>query len=316
MKATDLERIRRFGGALSHIACDPACRAFEPTGGAGALPYILVGRCAVVFGDPLGDVSAWDAVEDAFSAHCLDKGWVSVRVATKQRRRASDEASCAFADLVFSNPQVDATSGHAGRHLRQNLNHVRRAVTVREYAGTDADLEARAQSTCDRWQKAHRKPSIFIGTPRLFTDRVGRRWFVAERDGDVVGLLSLLRAGNLDGGYLVNLVFAAPDAPGHTTDLLVCDALAQLRAEGVACVCLGLAPRAALGEVEGFSRTSTALATRIYDTSARFMQLGGLAAFWTKFGVIRREPTFLRFQPGRIGMRHLWGLTRALHLSL
>ena len=312
-----IERVRLFGGVFSHIACDPACRAFE--GDRGVVPFKLVGRCAVAFGDPLAHVSAWDAVDHAFSAYCRAKGWVAVRVASKVPRRMSDEASLAFADLVFANPQHDPEAGHAGRHLRQNVNHVRRlGVTVREYAGTttpDMDLEKRAYAMCERWRAAQRKPRMYLTAPRLFEDRIGRRWFVAEQKGDVIGMLSLLQAGNLTGGHLVNLVFAAPDAPTHTTDLLVCAALRQLRAEERTSICLGYAPRSALDAFEGFGRASVAAATRLYGACARFMHLDGVGAYWSKFGVTEREPLFIRLEPSRIGPRHLYALTRALNLA-
>jgi lysylphosphatidylglycerol synthetase-like protein (DUF2156 family) len=302
---------------MSHVAGDPTCHMFEAK--SCELPFVLMGRCAVVFGDPLGEPRDWEDVGEAFASLCQEKGWVAVHVASKQPRHAPDEASFAFGALVFADPQHDPEAGHAGRHLRQNLNHVRRlGLTVREYLGVpeDAELEARVQATCDRWCKAHRKPSMFLGKPRLFTERAGRRWFVAEQGREVVGMLSLLRAGNLDGGRLVNLVFAAPDAPPHTTDLLVSALLRQLRGEGATRVCLGLAPRSELGEMEGFSSVSSTLAPPIYRMSTRVMHLEGLGSYWTKFGVVREEPVFVRFRPGRIGMRQLYGLARALHLAV
>ena len=92
---------------------------------------------------------------------------------------------------------------------------------------------------------------MYLGRPRLFEDRPGRRWFLAEQSGIVVGVLSMLCVSGIDAGCLINLVFSSPAAPPHTNELMVVAALRALREEGVKTVCLGIGPQATLGRIDG-----------------------------------------------------------------
>lgn len=308
-----IERVRRFGGALSHAMLDPSCGVFETAGIDGAVPYEVVGNCAVELGDPVCAGGEQDALQAAFEEHCRDHGWSTITVATT--RSGDHDAAIAFADLLFADTRHDPESSHAGRHLRQNLNRVRReGVSAEEYAGPrDEGLESRAQSACERWRH-QRGATMFVTEPRLFTERLGRRWFVARRGDDVVGLLSLLRAGAV-AGNLVNLVFATPDAPAHTTDLLVSRAMASLREEGAKSICFGIGPRADIA-LRGFGRASTATAKSVYRIGDRLVHFRAKTAFWEKFGPLRREPIFIRFTTPRVGFRECRALFRVFHFSL
>jgi lysylphosphatidylglycerol synthetase-like protein (DUF2156 family) len=254
-------------------------------------------------------------MQDAFVEHCRGRGWSTISVATTEPKTERSSGAVAFADLLFVDPRNDPASGHAGRHLRQNVNRVRRdGITVREYTGdVDQDLESRAQAMCERW-RSEQGASLFITDTRLFTERLGRRWFVAEKDGQLVGLLSLLRADNV-GGNLVNLVFADPKAPGHTTDMLVLETLRTLRDEGAESVCFGIGPRREIA-LDGFRRSSIALAKSVYGLGDRFVHFYAKTAFWEKFGPLQRAPLFIRFEPPQIGMRECRALLRVFHFTL
>jgi lysylphosphatidylglycerol synthetase-like protein (DUF2156 family) len=309
------ERVRRFGGALSHALLDPSCRAFIVDGIDGVVPFQVVGNCAVELGDPICAAAHKTLMQNAFAAHCRGRGWTTIAVATTEATCERASGAVGFADLLFADPRHDPTTGHAGRHLRQNIARVRRdGIVVREYTGErDDELEARAQAMCDRWRSA-RGPSLFLTETRLFTERLGRRWFVAWKGGDVVGLLSLLRADNV-GGNLVNVVFADPKAPTHTTDLLVAETLRVLREEGAESVCFGIGPRREI-DLDGFHAMSIALAKSVYRFGDRLVHFQAKTVFWEKFGPLERAPLFIRFEPPRLGVRECRALFRAFHFTL
>jgi lysylphosphatidylglycerol synthetase-like protein (DUF2156 family) len=310
------ERVRRFGGALSHALLDPSCRAFVMDGVDGVVAFQVIGNCAVELGDPICATAHKGALQDAFVAHCRERGWSTIAVATTEAKSEQRESGAVgFADLLFVDPRNDPATGRAGRHLRQNLARVRReGIRVDEYSGDhDEDLELRAQAACDRWRRG-RGTSMFITDTRLFTERLGRRWFVARKGDDVIGVLSLLRADNV-GGNLVNLVFADPSAPGHTTDLLVTSALHALRDEGAASVCFGIGPRREIA-VDGFHRMSVALAKSVYRFGDRLVHFAAKTAYWEKFGPLERAPLFIRFEPPQLGVRECRALFRVFHFTL
>jgi len=281
----------------------------------GVVAFQVIGKCAVEFGDPICATAHQGALQDAFVAHCRGRGWSTIAVATTEPKSDRECGAVGFADLLFADPRHDPTAGHAGRHLRQNLARVRReGVTVHEYTGPrDEELEARAQAACDRWRR-ERGAAMFITDTRLFTERLGRRWFIAYRNGQVIGLLSLLRADNV-GGNLVNLVFADPTAPGHTTDLLVVEALRALRDEGAESVSFGIGPRREI-DVDGLHRMSIALAKSVYKFGDRLVHFQAKTAFWEKFGPLGRAPLFIRFEPPHLGVRECHALFRVFHFTL
>ncbi|HEX4515733.1 MAG TPA: phosphatidylglycerol lysyltransferase domain-containing protein, partial [Polyangiaceae bacterium] len=131
------ERVRRFGGALSHALLDPSCRAFVMDGVDGVVAFQVIGNCAVELGDPICATAHKGALQDAFVAHCRERGWSTIAVATTEAKSEQRESGAVgFADLLFVDPRNDPATGRAGRHLRQNLARVRReGIRVDEYSG-------------------------------------------------------------------------------------------------------------------------------------------------------------------------------------
>ncbi len=322
--SSEIELVRHYGGPVSHAALDPSCSTFRVPGLEGLIGFRVVGGCAVALGDPICAPEQREQLADAFAAHCASNGWSILYAAAtspwQAHARERGYGSIEFADLLMADPRHDPEAGPKARHLRQNLNHIRRlGVAVREYPGEtapDAQREAEAEAACERWLASRRGPQMYLGRPRLFADRPGRRWFIAERAGEVIGVLSLLRAGGSECRRLINLVFSTLGAPSHTSELLVVSALRALREEGVDCVGLGIGPRRELGRIEGFGGGSEFLARQLYRWAAGMMHLHGKTVFWEKYGVTRREALYLLFQPPRLGIRELVALFRTFHFSV
>ncbi|MDD5034562.1 MAG: phosphatidylglycerol lysyltransferase domain-containing protein [Methylococcaceae bacterium] len=319
-----VEQVRRYGGGVSHAALDPSCSHFRVPGIEGLIGFQTIHGCAVVYGDPLCASEQQGRLADAFAAHCEAKDWsilYTAATATMQAYgRERGYGTIEFADLLMADPQQDPERGHEARHLRQNLNHTRRLeVKVQEYrADTSPDilLENQAEAACKHWQTSRHGPQMHLGNPRLFADRQGRRWFIAERSGTVLGVLSMLEVSCGECHSMINLVFSTPAAPHHTNDLMVVTALKALREEGARSVCFGIGPRWELGRIDGFGGISEFLARRLYRLAASMMHLSGKCVFWEKYGVIRREPLYLLFRPPHIGIRELNALARSFHFSM
>ncbi len=322
--SSEVELVRRYGGPVSHAALAPMISTFRIPDIDGLIGFLAVHRCAVVLGDPLCVPERQAQLADAFGAHCADNHWSVIYVAATETIHTyaleRGYGAIEFADLLLADPRHDPEAGARGRHIRQNLNHTRRlGVTVREYLGEeshDAPMEAQAESALGQWHAGRRGPQMYITSSGLFGDRLGRRWFVAECSGGVVGMLSMLQVDYAGCRSLINRVFSAPAAPPHTNELMVVTALRALREEGAGLACLGTGPLAHLGRMEGFGGLSEFLARRIYRLVARVMHLHGRTAFWEKFGVARREPLYLLFQPAHIGISELGALLRTFHFSM
>jgi len=192
-------------------------------------------------------------------------------------------------------------------------------VTVREYPGEpspDARLEAQMEAACELWLTARHGPQLYLGRPRLFEDKPGRRWFIAEQAGSVVGLLSMRQASCFECHSLINIAFSSPAAPLYTNELMVTAALRAMREEGTRSVCLGVGPLEALGKIDGFDGVTEFLARGLYRLTAKVMNLHGRTMFWEKYQLTRKEPLYLLFQSSHIGFRELNALFQAFHFSV
>ena len=318
-----VELVRRHGGPVSHAALDPSRSIFRAPGIDGLIGFLVVRRCAVVLGDPVCAPEHKTSLADAFATYCSNNGWSvhsTVTAAMHAYAKERGYATMEFADLLMADPQHDPEIDHRGHHLRQHLNHARRTgVIVREYLGEttpDAQLEAQAEAACEHWLAARQGLQLHLGRPRLFDDRPGRRWFIAEQAGSVVGMLSMLRMNYFDCHSLINIVFSSPAAPLYTNELMVVAALRALREEGIRSVCLGVGPLEALGRIDGFDGVTEFLSRCIYRLAAKVINLLGRTVFWEKYHVTRREPLYLLFQSPRIGLRELNALLRTFHFSV
>jgi lysylphosphatidylglycerol synthetase-like protein (DUF2156 family) len=321
--STTVDLIRQYGGVVSHAALDPSHFSFRTPNVEGLISFLLVNRCAVVHGDPICAPENTTFLADAFVDYCADNGWSIIYViATANLQAYARErgyASMEVAGLLIADLQNNSEEGPQAHHLRQHLNHIRRAgAVVREYKGEpDAQMEARAQAACEAWLDGRHGPQMYLGRLRLFNDRVGRRWFIAEHADKVIGFLSMLRVGCTEFRDLINLVFSSPTAPLYTNELMIVTALQALREEGVGSVCLGVGPLKVLGRVEGCSAITEWLSRKLYALfSTKLMHQNNKSVFWDKFRVTQKEPLYLLFQSPQIGLREVYALSQALHFSV
>lgn len=322
--SSHIDLVRRYGGPVSHAALNPSHRIFRTPGIDGLVGFLLAHRCAVVLGDPMCPHEQCDELTAAFAKYCADNNWsIIFAVATKNMRSFVEESGggmLEFADLLVANPQHDPEAGPKGRHLRWNLNRARRqGLNVREYQGNvlhDAELEAQAMAALESWRAGRKGFQMYLGSPRLFADRPGCRWFIAECAGSVVGVLYMMRVNCAGCRYLIDLVFSIPGAPRHTNELMVVSAFKALREEGEETVCLGVGPKALLGEIQGFGAFSSALARSFYKISNKMVPQHGKTVFWEKFGIVHREPLYLIFQHPRVGIREFHALLKTFNFSM
>ncbi len=322
--SSNIDLVRRYGRPVSHAALNPSHRTFQTPGIDGLVGFLLAHRCAVVLGDPMCPPGQRDELTAAFVKYCADNNWsVIYAVATGNMRSFVNESGggmLEFADLLVANPQHDLEAGPKGRHLRWNLNHTRRqGVKVREYQGNgspDTELEAQAMEALGSWRAGRKGFQMYLGSPRLFANRPGCRWFIAECAGSVVGVLYMMRMNCAGSRYLIDLVFSTPGAPRQTNELMVVSAFQALREEGEEAVCLGVGPKALLGEIQGFGPLSSALARSFYKISNKMVPQHGKTIFWEKFGIVHREPLYLIFQQPRVGIREFQALLKTFNFSM
>lgn len=320
----DVDLVRRYGGPISHSALLPTCSLFRVPDIEGVLGFRVHHGYAVVLGDPLCQESHQERLISAFLEYTSRKRLSVIFVVVSRRlvEMTLEKFSSAvqFGDLLIGSPLKDPEAGSRGSHLRTSVRFPQKmGVTISFYDGdgsVDDALESRIASAVDRWRSSRQGCQLHIGSHHFFRNRRGCRWFIAEFEGKVIGVLALLRVNHAGCPWLIDLVFSTPDAPPHTNEFLIVTAFRRLREEGVELLSYGVAPSAALGEMIGFRPFAAFLARTFYTLATRLVPQHGKIRFWKKFGVAGKEPLYLVFQEPRIGIRTFRALLEAFNFSI
>ena len=179
----------------------------------------------------------------------------------------------------------------AHRSLREQLRRARakgvgvREVTARELS-LDRELQRKILVVVRQWLASRTMPQMHFMVevaPLGFLEH--RRLFVAERGGQVAGLLSLAPVPARK-GWLFEHLLRDPRAPNGTSESLVDAAMRTLAREDASWATLGLAPLA--GDVGRWLQ-------RIRRASRPLFNFDGLASFKRKLRPQHWEPIYLAF---------------------
>jgi phosphatidylglycerol lysyltransferase len=153
-----------------------------------------------------------------------------------------------------------------------------------------------AERLVRRWLLSRKMaPMGFLVDVQPFDFPEERRYFVAEREGRVLGFLAAVPVYGR-GGWFFEDFLRDPDAPNGTAELLIDAGMRRAAEDGSGYVTLGLAPLA--GRVPGWLAGVRALSAPLYD-------FAGLHAFKAKLGPDQWDPIHLAWPPGRYMWRAL-----------
>ncbi len=183
------------------------------------------------------------------------------------------------------------------RSLREQLRRARaKGVAVRrlelaELAPGHA-IRTQLDALIARWLASRPiAPMGFLVQVDPFTFPEERRYFVAEREGRVVGFLGVIPI-YARGGWFFEDFLRDPEAPNGTVELLIDAGMRAAVEERVPHVTLGLVPLS--GDVNRWLRAARRLGRALYD-------FDGLRAFKAKLRPAAWDPIYLAHPPGRSG---------------
>jgi phosphatidylglycerol lysyltransferase len=185
----------------------------------------------------------------------------------------------------------DATVKGA-RSLREQLRRARakgvvvRALSAEEVSDAGAPTRRAVDALIARWSQGHPMPPMgFLVQVHAYDHTAERRWFIAERDGAVVGFLAAVPV-YARGGWFFEDLLRDPAAPNGTAELLVDAAMRAAAAEGSRYATLGLVPLA--GPLPAWLRVARRSGGGLYDFE-------GLRAFKAKLRPAEWAPIYLSY---------------------
>lgn len=315
------ELLARYGyNSNDVVAAYPGWEHFFTEDPEGVVVYVRRGRVLVANGDPLCAPEHLSEVLRRFAAFARAHRLSLCFVGASERCHAAARAIGFGALKVGEEPIFDLTSyaprGDRAKKVRAARNHaLRLGVTVREYRPIerrDPGLEQAMLDVLAAWCASRpAQPLAFSLRLEPFAWMEGKRYFVAEQHGRVVGFLVCTRLAARAGAYLEDVI-RRPDAPYGSTELLILSALEALARDGVREASLGVAPlqgveqqasraQRVLGRVAAFAR----------DRVNHIYRFKSLNHFKRKFAASRYEASYLLYLPPRLTLRLLLGLASA-----
>lgn len=291
--------LERYGhDTVCSQALEPGLSYWFSEDGDACVAYAAVGGAWVAAGGPICDQDKRQAVMRSFAS--------AATVAGKRPRFFATEDACeGFSSVLIGEQaeweptQWEATLASKAS-LREQLRRARakgvsvRAVNAREVCNPKGELHKQVRLMVRDWQQSRQMaPMQFLVTLDLFQNEKHKRYFIAEREGRVIGLLVAAAIPARKGWFFENLL-RAHDASNGTTELLFDCAIRVAAEEGIELVSFGLAPLA--GDV-------SAWLAAVRDHSRWLYDFEGLRAFKAKLVPQRWQRIYLSFPEQEKGVR-------------
>lgn len=300
--------LRRYGrSSTSYFALEGSNRYLYLESVPGAVPYTYSSGAALVAGEPLcapGDMAR--ACEE-FAGFCEEHDWAPAFYQMSQAAREALEA-LGFAALkigeecFYDLPGYSLRGAHRAR-LRHGVSRAEReGVAVAEHIpgspGSDR-RQAGMEAVSARWLKTHGGLEMgYLLGGYSFRNPRDRRYFVAEQDGEVVGVVTFvpIYAGS---GMVLDMMRRSSGAPRGTMEILVHRALESFQAEGLAVASLALAPLANVTGPEAPAPAAQRALAAAFERLDRVFHFKTLHAFKHRLGPDRWESRYLVYRNHR-----------------
>jgi phosphatidylglycerol lysyltransferase len=317
-RALDAERcrvltlLRRHGRhATSFQVLGPDFAYWFDQDASAAVAYAEVGRYRVVAGPPIAPLEERAAVAARFvgASRAARRRVLFFSVGqdfVDELRAAPPQGGLDVLPIGVQAEFDPADYGLAGRERRSMRAQVNRArnhgVRVRrvsvEQLEAQTSLRAQVETVLARWLAARRMGVMrFLVDVHPFVAAPERRFYLAERQGHAVGFLAAAPV-YARGGWFLEDVIRAPDAPNGTNEALIHAALDEGREDGALYATLGLAPLAELPTGPGPHRLLRWALRGAYRWLGALYGFRGLYAFksrtrpdrWTRQNLVACPP--------------------------
>lgn len=317
-KEHQVELVRRFGGANSDAVLEPTMECFSIPEVAGFVSYRLKHGFAICYGEPICAAEHRNQLTHAFHQFAEQAGFRLIYVSVSEefaKWAAAEMGSSAIEfgkELVFTPPcDLKKLSGPHASLVRRKVKHAKaEGVTACEHRSEDTAMERLIEGVGEVWLKSRRGPQMHISNVHLFQNRMGKRWFYAKKEDQVIGTISLNQI-QAHGGWLINHLMVVPNAPHGTSELLFTTVLEELEKQGCPHATVGTIPAGTLGQIIGLNRFSKYLARFVFYLATKVLKLHGLDGFWRKFHP-QSKPVYLLFSRHQLGLRAVVRILRGL----
>jgi len=281
--------------------------------------YVSKNRRRIVVGAPVCERSRLGAVVDEFEADASRMGELVCYFAAEARLDALMADAPGHSKFLIGAQSVwhpakwdSIVSVH--RSLRAQLNRAKnKGVTVAEWQIDDAAAHPKLQRCLDAWLDSKGLPPLrFMVETDTLARLEGRRVFVAEANGSVVGFVVLSPIATRN-GWLYEQFPHTPKTPNGTVELMIDTAMRSMADGGYEYATLGLSPLSTRSDVPKFDNPAWLRLFLFWlrKHGQRFYNFDGLDAFKAKLRPENWEPIFAVSNEKELSFRTIYAIASA-----
>ncbi len=247
--------------------------------------YKVVGGCALVSGDPVGDKAELPQLLAEFQRVCHTRGWrlalLSVSSDSLPAARSLGLRAIKIGDEAVVRPDGFSLEGRAIRKVRQSVNRLEReGYRFRVVAAGDVDtpLRKELERVSSAWRGSNVERGFSMAMDDLF--REPETFFaIAERGSTVGGFLHVVPSGR---GFSLGAMRRSRDTPNGLMEYLIVELLGWARDRGAEeislnfCVFADLLAQTPRNKLQSLARATLRVGDRVF-------QLERLLTFSRKF---------------------------------
>lgn len=281
--------------------------------------YVVAGKMAIVAGAPVCCLEDLPRAIREWEAYAAGRGWEICYFGAEARLQDHLRMSPDYTQVVLgSQPEWRPTEfvkrivGNAS--LRAQLNRSRnKAVRVSEWTRERAENNPRLAAVLSEWLAYRGLPTLhFLVEPETLGDLRDRRIFVAEKEGKVLGFVTLCPVPARE-GWLTEQFVRSRRAPNGTVELMLYEAASAVEAANSKFLTMGIVPLVRIGIEGDFEEPAWLRLIRRWAQAhyIRFYNFRGLSEFKAKFLPEVWAPVVVIVKARRFGLGHLRAIGRA-----
>lgn len=313
-----IELVRKWAEVNTDGILDKTTQTFSVPQIEGVIGYRVELSNAVVYGDPVCAPTDKLALAKEFERYCQNRNMRVIYIIVSEEFAYLALKHLSFSLIEFGRKftldplkYVDSKTTLLRKKVRQSSA---KGIEILEYTGHDSQIEQSIEEVASAWLQSRKGIQIYLATPSLFDDRLGKRWFYAKQEGKIIGF-ALLNELQSHRGWLLNNVMVAKGSPSGVSEHLVVSALQALEKEQCRSVIIGPVPAKTLGKIMGLNQTLVLIAGWTFKVLRKTCRLDGHEIFWEKF-----EPevksSYLLFPKNRFRPSSVIALLRALNIRV
>lgn len=315
--------IQQWGRAPSIAVMDSACKIFYTADIDGIIGYRDEAGCILVFGDPLCKPDDVSRLVEAFHKHFIAQKKTIIYLLASEHFKAWAskhgyiKTALSMGNEIIVNPLVDPLSlrGKHASSLRNIYSLINRVgITFHEYIGHDMHIEHTMEEIGQQWVQNRKGPQTSLLHVDIFSNRANKRFFYAEHNKRIVGVIILNRLDAYQ-GWTINTLVCSNDAPKYSSEYMILHTLSLLRKERCTYFSFGTLPVSDLKTIEGLGKVATLLAPYFFRATKKIFNLNKRKQYWQKFAP-EIHPSYLLIHKKGVGVRDIFGILRAFNVKI